>query len=80
MKTPSSLAPSGLREQAADTLRRARRLPWGPYRSDLRQLGLALFRLHRLRNGAREVKPEHGYFRSWMPYQLGPAPKHAKPE
>jgi hypothetical protein len=27
-----------------------------------------------------EAKPEHGYFCSWMPYQVGQAAKHAKPE
>jgi hypothetical protein len=27
-----------------------------------------------------EAKPEHGYFCSWMPYQVGQAAKHAKPQ
>ena len=27
-----------------------------------------------------EDKPEHGYFCSWMPYQVGQAAKQAKPE
>jgi hypothetical protein len=27
-----------------------------------------------------EPKPEHGYFCSWMPYQVGQAANHAKPE
>jgi hypothetical protein len=27
-----------------------------------------------------EAKPEHGCFCSWMPYQVGKAAKHAKPE
>jgi hypothetical protein len=27
-----------------------------------------------------EAMPEHGYFCSWMPYQVGQAAKHAKPE
>src|SRR3954454_20059944 len=48
MKPPSSLAPSPIREQAANTLRRARKLPPGPYRNDLRQLGFQLLRLHKL--------------------------------
>jgi len=48
MKTPLDLAPSPIREQAANTLRRARKLPPGPYRNDLRQLGLELFKLYRL--------------------------------
>jgi hypothetical protein len=28
---------------------------------------------------AGEAKPEHGYFCSWMPYQVGQAAKQAKP-
>jgi hypothetical protein len=36
-----------LRRQVAETLRRARKLPPSPYRSDLRQLALGLLRLHR---------------------------------
>jgi hypothetical protein len=27
-----------------------------------------------------EAEPEHGYFCSWMPYQVGQAAKQAKPE
>ena len=27
-----------------------------------------------------EAKPEHDYFCSWMPYQVGQPGKHAKPE
>jgi hypothetical protein len=42
------MAPSPLREQAVNTLLRARKLPRGPYRNDLRQLGLNLLWLHRL--------------------------------
>ena len=48
MKTPLRVAPSPIREQAANTLRRARKLPPGPYRNDLRQLGLKLFELYRV--------------------------------
>lgn len=47
MKTPARMAPSPLREQAVNTLLRARKLPRGPYRNDLRQLGLNLLWLHR---------------------------------
>jgi hypothetical protein len=36
-----------LERQAADALRRARRLPVGPDRNDLRQLGVSLLWLHR---------------------------------
>ena len=38
---------SPLEEQAADALRRARRLPVGANRNDLRQLALGLLWLHR---------------------------------
>jgi hypothetical protein len=38
---------SPLEKQAADTLRRARRLPRGSDRNDLRQLASALLWLHR---------------------------------
>lgn len=38
---------SALEKQAADTLRRARRLPPGSDRNDLRQLASALLWLHR---------------------------------
>ena len=34
-------------EQAADVLRRARKLPMGPTRNDLRQLAMGLLWLHR---------------------------------
>ena len=37
--------------QAADVLRRARKLPIGPARNDLRQLARGLLKLHR--NGVR---------------------------
>ena len=48
MKTPSDIVASSLRRQAADTLQRARKLPPGPYRNDLRQLGRELVRLYKL--------------------------------
>jgi hypothetical protein len=47
MKTPPKAAATPLREQAANTLRRARALPPGPYKNDLRQLGAALLRLYK---------------------------------
>ena len=47
MKTPSRTVPSPLREQAANTLLRARKLPPGPYRNDLRQLGVNLLWLYK---------------------------------
>jgi hypothetical protein len=48
MKTSLKEAVAPLREQAANTLRRARALPRGPYRNDLRQLGVGLLRLYKL--------------------------------
>jgi len=45
--TTMSERPSSLERQAADALRRARRLPVGPSRNDLRQLGIGLLWLHR---------------------------------
>ncbi len=38
---------SPLEQQAADALRRARRLPVGAHRNDLRQLAVGLLWLHR---------------------------------
>ena len=38
---------SQIEEQAADVLRRARKLPVGPTRNDLRQLAMGLLWLHR---------------------------------
>jgi hypothetical protein len=38
---------SHIEEQAADALRRARKLPVGPTRNDLRQLAMGLLWLHR---------------------------------
>jgi hypothetical protein len=48
MKTPLNTAPSPLRNQAANTFLRARKLPFGPHRNDLRQLAFALQRLHKM--------------------------------
>lgn len=44
--------PSPLRRQAADVLKRARRLPVGPHRNDLRQLAIGLLWLERRRPAA----------------------------
>jgi hypothetical protein len=55
---PLNVAASPVREQAANTLLRARRLPRGPYRNDLRQLGVGLLRLYKqdsLRTSARKI-------------------------
>jgi hypothetical protein len=46
MKRPGTKPPVLI--QAADVLRRARRLPVGPARNDLRQLARGLVNLHRL--------------------------------
>ena len=47
---------SSLEKQAADALRRARRLPVGPSRNDLRQLAMGLLWLHR--NGMQALERE----------------------
>ena len=46
MKSPSQTA-APLRKQAANALLRARKLPPGPYRNDLRQLGVGLLALYK---------------------------------
>ena len=55
------MAQSPVREQAANTLRRARKLPRGSYRNDLRQLGVALLQLYKkdlaTTNGSRNPSP-----------------------
>jgi hypothetical protein len=52
MPTERELSP--LEKQAADALRRARQLPIGPGRNDLRQLATGLLWLHR--NGMRALE------------------------
>lgn len=47
MKNIPEQALSPLKKHAVDALRRARRLPVGPHRNDLRQLAIALRRLDR---------------------------------
>jgi hypothetical protein len=47
LKTLRELAASPLRRQIAETLRRARKLPPGPHRNDLRQLASGLLLLHK---------------------------------
>ena len=47
---------SPLEKQVADTLRRARRLPVGQSRNDLRQLAIGLLWLHR--NGMQALEQE----------------------
>lgn len=49
--------PSALEKQAADALRRARRLPVGAGRNDLRQLAMGLLWLHR--NGMDALMKQH---------------------
>jgi len=44
----ANVVASPLREQTANTLRRARKLPRGPYRNDLRQLGVGLLQLYKI--------------------------------
>jgi hypothetical protein len=47
MKRPSDIAASLLRRHAADALRRARKLPVGHARNDLRQLAMGLLWLEK---------------------------------
>jgi hypothetical protein len=47
MKNPSDMAVSPLRRHAADALRRARKLPIGHERNDLRQLAMGLLWLEK---------------------------------
>ena len=47
MKHPSDMPVSPLRKQAADALRRARKLPVGSDRNDLRQLAVGLLWLEK---------------------------------
>jgi len=42
MKHPSDTIVAPIRKQATDALRRARKLPVGPHRNDLRQLAIGL--------------------------------------
>jgi hypothetical protein len=46
---PSNTAVSPIIEQASDALRRARMLPVGPHRNDLRQLAIGLLWLEKPR-------------------------------
>jgi hypothetical protein len=52
MKHPSDMPVSPLRKQAADALRRARKLPVGSDRNDLRQLAIGLLWLEKQRLSA----------------------------
>jgi hypothetical protein len=47
MNIPLTMVASPIREQAANALLRARKLPPGPYRNDLRQLGVGLLQLYK---------------------------------
>ena len=53
-KKPEAIAPSPLRRHAADALRRARKLPVGHARNDLRQLAMGLIWLEK--RGLSETK------------------------
>ena len=47
IKISDEMASSAVRRQAADALRRARKLPVGPARNDLRQLAIGLLWLEK---------------------------------
>jgi len=57
MKKTIPDAESPVRKQAEDTLCRARKLPPGPLRNDLRQLGIGLLRLYKLNVKAKMEGP-----------------------
>jgi hypothetical protein len=58
MKTPLNVVPSPLRRQTVETFRRARKLPPGPHRNDLRQLAFGLLNLQRLKLASHFSTPE----------------------
>jgi hypothetical protein len=60
MKNSSGEAMTPLKKHAVDALRRARKLPIGPHRNDLRQLAMGLRRLDREGIGANFHNPEIG--------------------
>ena len=60
MKNSSDEAMSPLKRHAVDALRRARKLPIGPQRNDLRQLAMGLRRLDREGIGANFYEAEAG--------------------
>jgi hypothetical protein len=60
MKNSSDEAMSPLKKHAVDALRRARKLPVGPHRNDLRQLAMGLRRLDREGIGADFCDREAG--------------------
>ena len=60
MKNISEQAVSPLKKHAVDALRRARKLPVGPHRNDLRQLAIALRRLDADGIGADYYEREAG--------------------
>jgi len=61
LKTLRELAASPLRRQIAETLRRARKLPPGPHRNDLRQLASGLLLLHKTSVGGKSSEPRSVY-------------------
>jgi hypothetical protein len=69
MKTLSEQSVSPLKKHAVDALRRARKLPVGPHRNDLRQLAIALRRLDRDGIGADYYEREAGTHVADMQYQ-----------
>lgn len=69
MKNLSEQTVSPLKRHAVDALRRARKLPVGPHRNDLRQLAIALRRLDRDGIGADFCEREAGTHAVDMQYQ-----------
>jgi hypothetical protein len=56
MKHPSENPAPSLREEAAEALRRARKLPVGPDRNDLRQIAIGLLWLARRGRSTSKVR------------------------
>jgi len=67
MPTERELLP--LEKQAADALRRARRLPVGSSRNDLRQLAMGLLWLHR--NGMQALEQARAKSDREQPSEIG---------
>lgn len=69
MKNSSEEAMTPLKRHAVDALRRARKLPIGPHRNDLRQLAIGLRRLDREGIGANFHDRDTGVWGTETHYQ-----------
>jgi hypothetical protein len=69
MKNSTDEAMSPLKRHAVDALRRARKLPVGPHRNDLRQLAIGLRRLDSEGIGVNFRDPDTGGWGTEPQYQ-----------